>query len=223
MSMDDLTRAQEIDGKFVDLVDKPFLYAFKEDQHVIDSYEPNPHLNILCSWDFKKDPMTCLIGQKPNVRTLIVFDESTMRNGSTPELCDVIAAKHKDWRFKIEITGDASGRNRSPLLVGNVNHYSIIKQKFQLKEREMLQRDKNPDHSTSRILFNSVLQNGVFRITKNCKQTINDMLYANVDDEGSLIKSVDQGLHHIDCARYAVDAAFPNFLEKPWIYANPKT
>jgi hypothetical protein len=221
-TMDDLTRQQEIEGQFVDVVDKPFLYAFKESQHVIESYSPNPHLPLLISFDFNKSPMTCVIGQNINVRKSVIFDEMVMNNGSTIELCQQIKAKYKDWMFNINVTGDASGRNRSPLLVGNVNHYTIIKRELMLKERELMVETKNADHSTSRVLCNSVLQNGEFTITKNCKGTINDLLYANVDDEGTLVKTAENGLHLIDCFRYFIWANYPDFLTKPWLYSRAK-
>jgi hypothetical protein len=218
LQMDEITRKQEIFGEFVDLVDRPFLWAFHEDQHVINSYQSNPHLPIICSFDFNKNPMTCIVGQSENIRKTIVFDEIIMNNGSTVEVCAEIRKRYKQWQFKINITGDASGRNRSPLLVGNVNHYTIIKRELQLKDREMLVEVKNPDHATSRILCNSVLQNAEFYITKNCKVTLSDMQYATTDSEGGLIKTAEAGLHCLDAWRYLIGASYPEFLSKPWIY-----
>src|SRR5690606_32666066 len=84
-NMDETTRRQEIDGEFVDTSERKFLYAFKEDVHVIQSYQPNPHLSLLVSVDFNKDPMTCIIGQKIHLRKTVIFDEIEINSGSTPE------------------------------------------------------------------------------------------------------------------------------------------
>jgi len=211
-AMDSETKKQEIDGEFIDLNEKVYLYAFSEEVHVSkEKYIPNPHLNIIVSFDFNKDPMTCSIGQQPNIRKLIIFDCMEIANGSTPELCDRIISKYPEFRFKIDVTGDATGKNRSPLLEGDVNHYILIRRKLALKDHNLKVRQSNMELSASRILCNSILQNAEVMITDNCTLLIND-LGASVDGFGDLIKNKANPLHFFDGFRYMLEACWPDFI-----------
>lgn len=220
--LDEITFQQEYLAEDVDLNDRPFLYAFSREKHIMKGiYEPNPHLNILVSFDFNVSPMTCSIGQMPDYRSLRIFDTLYMTNGSTPEICDMILAKYPHFKFKIDVTGDATGVNRSPLLVGDVNHYIIIKQKLQLRDHNLRVKSKNMELSASRILNNSILQNADIKITENCTALIEDIVKAAVDDQGDLIKgnaSGSMGLNFFDNYRYMAECAFPDFISNPKKY-----
>jgi len=218
-NLDDLTRARLIDGDWNAFgIDKPYLYAFNQGKHVIQTYTVNPHLPLLLSFDFNCDPMTCIVGQKQNFRSLVVFDEIQIPNGSTPEILEYIVARYPKFRLKIEVTGDATGQNRSAMVRGNVNHYHIIKETLQLTDRQLLIPKVNMSHINSRILCNSVLQNANFSITKNCEETIRDVIYAAVDDEGKPVKTLTEGRHFFDNCRYIISAAFPDFITHPERY-----
>lgn len=216
--LDDITFRQEYMAEYVDANDKPFIYAFIEKKHCIDQYKPNVNLPLLVSFDFNKDPVTCILAQSTDIRTLIVFDEMKLNNGSTPELCEAIRAKYVHFTGNIWVTGDATGRNRTPMLRGAINHYTLIKQSLQVKDFQFRVRKQNISHINSRVLCNSVIQNANFTITKNCKETISDCLNASVDDEGKLIKTAEHGRHFFDNVRYMIDSVFPDFIEKPHKY-----
>lgn len=216
--MDDETRKQEIDGEFVDVTEKKFLYAFDDKKHVIESYTVNQHLPILVSFDFNKEPMTALISQQVDIWTTYAFDEVEIPSGSTWEVCEAITAKYPQFKDKIKVTGDATGRNRSALVKGNLNHYTIIKQEFNLLDRDILVPKENMAHKDSRILCNSVLQNASLFITKNCVKTINDVHAGNVDETGQLIKTQQIGLHHFDTFRYMIHTFYPDFITHPHLY-----
>lgn len=218
--LDSITFEQEYMAEDVDLNDRPFLYAFNRKQHTTEeSFTPNPHLNLLISFDFNKDPMTCCIGQQLNYRSARVFDALKIEtSGSTPELCDKIIAKYPQFIFKMDVTGDATGRNRSPLLEGNINHYTIIKQKLNLTDNNLKVRTKNADLSASRVACNSILQNADVLISAHLTEFLNDIALAAVDENGELIKSQQEGRHYFDTFRYFLDASFPNFIEKPHLY-----
>lgn len=213
--LDDITFRQEYLAEDVDANDSPFLYAFNESKHVLSDFKPNHNIPLIVSFDFNKEPMTCLIGQSLDVRHLAIFDEMKINNGSTPELCEMLVAKYIDWAGRISITGDASGQNRSPLVRGGLNHYIIIKKALQAKDYQMKVRKSNLSHLNSRMLCNSVLQNAEFSITSNCKETILDCIYASVDEHGQLIKTVEQGRHFFDNVRYMIDANFYDFIDSP--------
>lgn len=216
--LDDLTFRQEYMAEYVDANDKPYLYSFDQGKHIQTKYESNPHLQLLLSFDFNKEPMTCLVSQQPDYKSLVIFDEIRLNSGSTPEICDVLISKYPQFTFKTDVTGDATGRNRTAMVRGNINHYQIIREKLQLSERNLLVPTQNNSHTNSRILCNSVLQNANIKLTENCEETIKDCIYAAVDDKGELIKTQSEGRHFFDNVRYLIEAAFPDFISKPHKY-----
>lgn len=216
--VDEINFRQEYMAEYVDANDRPFLYKFDEKIHVIDEYKPNPHLPILISFDFNKDPMTALVGQQVDLWTSYAFAEINLPEGSTPEVCDLILVDFQKWMYNMDVTGDATGRNRSALIQGNLNHYRIIKTKLELEDDNLKMPKQNPAHSDSRVLCNSVLQNARFYITKNCKKTIKDATSAYVDASGELVKTQAEGLHHFDTLRYMIHAFYPDFIKHPERY-----
>lgn len=214
--LDDITRRRLIDGDWTAFaVDKPYLYKFAIDKHVKPEYKPNRHLPILTSFDFNVEPMTSLIGQKIDEMTGYVFDEFEIKTGSTEEMCDLIRPAYKDWYLNTQVTGDATGRNRQAVTMGNLNHYRVIKDKFDLSDADLLTPRQNPSHKDSRVLGNSVLQHANYYITENCEKTISDCVNAQVDEFGELIKTKDKGMHFFDNYRYVYHAWYPDFITNP--------
>lgn len=217
-SMDELTIRQEIKGEFVDAGLRPFLYAFAEERHVISNFDPIPSVPLLISFDFNKNPMTALVAQNPAVDELYIFKEYKLENSSTPELCERLLADFPEWHQFIDVTGDATGHNRSPLVKGNVNHWIIIKKELELADYNLRVRKINMSHRNSKILCNSALQKMKVFVTEDCVSTISDCIYANVDEEDQLIKTAAEGRHLFDNVRYLLGCAFEDLITKPWKY-----
>lgn len=199
-----------------------FLYAFDNQKHVIDSYEPNPHLPILASFDFNVSPMTCVIAQNHDDKT-VIFDEFRIQVGSTEEMAEQVKAKYKDWLFNIDITGDATGRNREKATRGNINQYQVIKEVLELKDSEIKVPTKNPELKDSRVLCNSVLQHANFFVTKNCTYTITDLVYASVKfnpmtKKMDVIKTDEEKRDFFDNGRYIIHCCYPDFVTNPKKY-----
>lgn len=219
-SMDALTIRQEINGEFIDAGTKPFLYAFNEGTHVKPQewYTPNPALPLLISFDFNKNPMTALVSQVLGIDEIVIFDEIKMPDGSTPEVCEMLLARYPEWMYFMDVTGDATGHNRSPLVKGNVNHWILIKRDLALKDYNLRVRKINMSHRNSKILCNSALQKLKVTITENCVNTISDCIYANVDEEDQLIKTAAEGRHFFDNVRYLLGCAFEDLITNPQKY-----
>lgn len=199
-----------------------FFYAFNNGKHIIESYEPNPHLPILVSFDFNVVPMTAIVAQKISDTRCVVFDELKIPEGSTEEMCEIVKAKYKDWIYNMDITGDATGKNREKARRGNINSYQVIKEDLELTDRNLLVKSKNPENKDARILCNSVLQHAEFQITVNCKETINDMVYGAIKSTSSgkieIIKTEEEGRHFMDNAKYVIDCVYPDFISNPKKY-----
>lgn len=212
--LDPLTRARMIDGDWTAFaVDKPYFYNFSLQKHVIKEYKPNQHLPIVVSFDFNVEPMTAIVGQQLDVHTSYIFDEFEIKTGSTEEMCELVKAKY--GHFEIDVTGDATGRNRTSVTRGNLNHYRVIKEELNLVDQNLLVPKQNMAHKDSRVLCCSVLHHAGWFITENCKKTITDCVYAQVDEKGELVKTKDQGRHFFDNARYITHAFYPDFIKNP--------
>lgn len=216
-----LMRDQEIKGMFVDATDRPFFYSFDRGKYV-KGFDLNPMLPLIYSFDFNKDPMTCIVAQRLDAYTLGVRYANKIENGSTPEMCELLEAQSPTWNRNIFVTGDATGRNRSPLERGNVNHYIKIQDYFNLPGSRIQVRKANLSHINSRILCNSVIQNANILIHPDCEELVNDLIYTNVDEFGQVIKSQLQGRHFFDCVRYLLDCEFPDFISNPRRYMKMK-
>lgn len=215
--LDPLTKARMIDGDWSAFaVDKPYFYNFSIGKHVIKEFTPNQHLPITVSFDFNVEPMTAIVGQQLDLYKAVVFDEFEIKTGSTEEMCELIKVKYYGWT--IDVTGDATGRNRTSVTRGNLNHYRVIKDELDIDDSNLLVPKQNMAHKDSRVLCCSVLQHADFRVTENCKRVINDCVYAQVDDKGELIKTKDQGRHHFDNTRYIIHAFYPDFIKHPEQY-----
>lgn len=217
-TMDDETAKQEIDGEFIDLNDKKFLYSFSETKHVIPSYTPNPHLPIMVSYDFNVEPMTAIVSQQVDLLNSVIFDEIQIKVGSVEEINQVIKVKYLRWLDNIDVTGDATGRNREKVKIGNINAYRQIKDDLDLRDYQIKVPSSNPAHRDSRQLCNSVLTHAKLTITNNCQQTIADVVSASVDGFGDLIKDEENGLHFFDNFRYTIHAFYPDFIKNPKKY-----
>jgi hypothetical protein len=219
--LDPLTKARMIDGDWSAFaVDKPYFYNFSIGKHVIKEYTPNRHLPILVSFDFNVEPMTAIVAQQIDIWTSYIFDEIEIKTGSTEEMCEIVKSKYNGW--ELLITGDATGRNRTSITRGNINHYMVIQESLGIPERNMLVPRQNMAHKDSRVLCCSVLQHAQWFITENCKKTINDCVYAQVDEKGDLLKTKDKGRHFFDNARYVTHAHFPDFITDPDKYQRPE-
>lgn len=217
--LDPLTRARMIDGDWTAFaVDKPYFYNFIIGKHVIPEYKPNKHLPIVVSFDFNVEPMTAIVGQQVDINTSYIFDEFEIKTGSTEEMCELVLSRYNDW--EIGVTGDATGRNRTAVTRGNLNHYRVIKDAFGLTDDNLLVPKQNMAHKDSRALCNSVLYHAKWFITENCKKTISDCVYAQVDEKGELVKTKDHGRHFFDNARYITHTFYPDFIKSPEKYRN---
>lgn len=199
-----------------------FFYAFSNEKHIIDSYEPNAHLPITISFDFNVSPMTAIVAQQVSDLNCVVFDELKIQVGSTEEMCEIVKAKYIAWLYNMQITGDATGHNREKVKRGNINSYIEIKNQLELNDRDILVKSKNPENKDARVLCNSVLLHAQFQITKNCVETINDMVYGAIETKSTgkieIIKTDEDGRHFMDNAKYIIDCFYPDFIRNPKKY-----
>lgn len=197
--LDPLTFACEYMADDVDLSNKPFAYCFRKDRHVGPvTYSPGHYLHL--SFDFNVDPITCVASQFVNGEIRFIR-EFRLQNSNIYELCDQIRAVYPDALYLV--TGDASGNARSALTIGNINYYSVIRDKLRLTSGQLKVPTVNPAISDSQVLTNSILENHKVLFDPSMVHTIDDLLYVEVTDSGDIDKAKDKHRSHLlDAVRY---------------------
>ena len=192
--MDPLYFRCEFLAEDVDLTGKPFLYNFNPERHIVTGLQFDPLSELQISFDFNVDPITAVVGQyvKGQIRLL---KEYRLENSNVYELCDRIRADYPTALYLV--TGDAAGRQRSALSNGNINYYTVIRQKLNLSDGQLKVMGVNPAVSDTRVLFNSILQNFDYVVDKSCTFAIEDFKYVEVDDNGDIDKKKDKHRSHL--------------------------
>jgi hypothetical protein len=209
--LDPITYKRFVEGDWSAFaVDKPFAYCFNESKHV-GSVEVDLEHELRLSFDFNVDPITAVASQYIGGQIRFV-KEFRLNNSNIYELCDNVKAAYP--LAVLNVTGDATGRSRSALTTGNINYYTVIKEKLYLTDGQMNIPTINPQHSDSRVLCNSILQNFNLIVDKSCRFLIEDLTYVEVTSEGKIDKAKDKFRGHLlDCFLYTLNTFHSNLLK----------
>lgn len=200
-TMDDRYQRQYIAGDWTnfDEKDNRFCYGYSEEKHV-GICEINPKHEVIMSFDFNVDPITCLVSQIYN-DTLFCLEQISLSNSNIFLLCEYINSKYPKRLFMV--TGDASGANRSAMVKDNLNYYKIIRQELGISPLALKVPKSNPSLEENRILINAILHKFKVVIDKrNCMPLIRDMESVRVEPDGSIDKTDKSLTHALDCFRY---------------------
>jgi len=213
--LDPLTFAQEYLASFVTENNNAFCYTYNPAKHV-RATTVNQSWEIKLSFDFNRDPITCLVSQDDGIKVKNYIEQIKLKNSNIYEICDYIKAKY--GRHLILVTGDATGKNSSALVKDNINYFKIIKSQLGLGDRQMRQPVSNPSLIENRVLVNSAFHHLDISIDPvNCAALIFDLEHAAVLPDGSLDKSdrsdVTKQLDALDCLRYDLNTFFKHILK----------
>ncbi|MES3017898.1 MAG: terminase family protein [Bacteroidota bacterium] len=214
LQLDPLTFAQEYLASFVTENNNAFCYTYSSEKHNKPT-TVNPKLEIKLSFDFNRDPITCLVAQD-NGQDIFFIEQIKLQNSNIYDICNVIKAKY--GKYLIIVTGDATGRNSSALVHDNLNYFKIIRAQLGLGDRQMRQPVSNPTLVENRVLVNSAFHHLNISIDPvNCKGLIFDLEHAAVLPDGSLDKTdrndPTKQLDALDCCRYYLNTFFKHILK----------
>ncbi len=208
--LDALTFACEYLAEDVDLSHRPFAYCFDKLKHVRPMAYDSSHY-VRLSFDFNVDPITCVSSQDVNGE-IRFLKEFRLSNSNIYELCDLIRVTYPT--AALLVTGDASGQARSALTIGNLNYYSVIRDKLRLTSGQLKVPTVNPAISDSQVLTNSILQNHKVYFDPSMTYTIEDLLYVEVNESGDIDKSKDKHRSHLlDTVRYTFNTFHKHLLK----------
>lgn len=202
----------------------PWLFAFHRDKHLKPSLPFLRDYPVYLSFDFNRDPLTCLVAQmsphKGKRDSFIHFIKEFAVKGQLSELCAQIKATFGS--NILHVTGDASGSHGNVGFDGrNSSYYHMIRAFLNLSEKQMQLNTRNLHHNDSRALINTLLHQypNIYISQEGCPLLINDCTIATVDEDSStpgLLKK-DRGIYKMDifdCFRYFFQAWFKDYADK---------
>lgn len=185
-------------------IDKPYINTFDRKKHVGKYSFDNS--DILLSFDFNVDPMTCTASQFQNGQVVFVA-EYKRRDSWTGDLCEYINARLPKSN-RLIVTGDASGKNRSANTKGGLNCYHTIQEYLKISDYDFIIPSHNFSVTNSREIVQKAFYRGHIAIDESCTNLINDLTYCEADMNGKLVKKSSgtgkELSHFMDNMTYAI-------------------
>lgn len=190
----------------------PFIFKFDRKKHIQKGLQPLPYVNIILSFDFNVEPITCLVCQCDDYERVRILDEYRLMNSDIHELCERIKIDYSS--FPILVTGDASGQNKTALK-RDLTYYKVIKEVLNLGRASFKVPGANPPIKTTRVLCNTLLgKHNDYLFSDRVPFLITDIEQCEVDEHGGIDKSKDKHKSHLlDCFRYFNWAFLNKFID----------
>lgn len=201
----------------------PFFYAYNKLKHyTYEKYLVNSDNFLDISFDFNITPCVAVIGQydrhnrKYAVFKAIIQDHTNYYNTSSlVAVCREIKKQFLDNglipRYRIRITGDASGKSGSADRQKAQSYYYTIKQELGLNDNQFYIRNTNLQHIVSGEVINTILND----IKEDCfliydiPELDKDIQSSFPDAKQTLNEAKAKfGLHVLDAWRYLIDLWF---------------
>lgn len=201
--------------------DDPWLFRFDKAQHVRDSLPQLQGFPIHLSFDFNRDPLTCVAVQMSQTRgyrdSFIYFIKEFSGPYTLEDMCRNILYSFPGCTFFV--TGDSSG-NRGDLGMNDrhATYYKLIQGYLDIGDKQLHLNNYNLPHASSRALINSLLGSypNILISNEGCPLLINDCIIARVDDSSNLPGALrkDRNVYKMDlfdCFRYFFQQYFTDY------------
>lgn len=199
----------------------PWLYTFNKELHVVEKLPVLQGFPIHLSFDFNRNPLTCVAVQMSNHRggqdSFIHFVKEFSGPYTLEEICRQIITTFGNKT--LYVTGDASGR-RGDVSMNDKHgtYYKLIQNYLALSDAQMHIFSRNMFHADSWLLINTLFAKypKILLSKEACPLLINDCSIARVDEEapnhGTLRK--DRQVYKMDlfdCMRYFFQQYFSDY------------
>ena len=167
----------------------PWLYSYDYDKHTFEDVVFMPNYPVYLSFDFNKDPLTCVVVQQSphqgHSDSFIHFIDEYKGKMTLTEMCKRIKTKYKGCI--LYVTGDRSGNLEGEVASDSLHEtaFNIIKTALGISDKQMHINQSNSSHESSRFLCNAMFQHypNVRISRKNCPHLINDCGIARIDEK----------------------------------------
>lgn len=187
----------------------PFIFAFDRAKH-LGPTTWNRAQDLYLSFDFNRQPLCCTVWQYYNNK-IYCIEAIKLDNSDIYKMCDYISLHYPGGVYLV--TGDATGKASSALVLDAINYYTVIKSKLNLGPSQIKVPTVNPLLKESQVLTNAVFAmcNVVIDPIK-CKGLIFDLENVRVLPDGSIQKQdredPTQQADFLDTARYYFSTFF---------------
>ena len=214
-TMNDLYFLCEYMAEDVDLNLNAWAFAFDSDRHTGEC-EINIQHPIWLSFDFNRNPITCLIIQHYDNR-IYVHGCVKLKTSNIYELCDHLKQILPPNEL-LMITGDATGKGSNAMVRDNMNYYTVIMNSLNVGMGQVRVPSVNPRLEDNQVLVNSLFSNyGVTIDKKNAEGLIFDLKYVRMLPDGTIDKGdrndPTKQADSIDCFRYFCNVEMKWFLQ----------
>ncbi len=202
----------------------PWLYAYDYDKHTVEDIQFMPNYPVYLSFDFNKDPLTCVVIQQSphqgHKDSFIHFIDEFKAKRTLTDTCTMIKTKYKGCI--LYVTGDRSGNAEGEIASDSLHEtaFNIIKKRLGLSDKQMHLNKHNSTHESSRFLLNALFQHysGLKISRRGCPNLIADCGLATTDPKSKnphqLLK--DRKLYKMDLfdgMRYFFQTYFTKFAK----------
>ena len=212
---------QEIYGEFIDMsAVNPFMTQYDPKKHESEIAKFDPNKQLFISIDFNLNPFSCIFfhnWRDSSGDHFHIFDEIDIKNGSIPQMIDLIKFRYGTQLSNARLTGDAMGKKKELVERDNASYYIQLQRGLGIRDSQ-LQLPANPSHENSRADCNYTLYHFPdFKINPSkCPGTARDMKIVQCDSFGKIIKSnrkdISQQADYFDCVRYAINTFLWDWL-----------
>jgi phage terminase large subunit len=202
----------------------PWLFAFDRNRHVKQDITFLPSFPVYLSFDFNRDPVTCLAVQQSPHRgannSFIHFIKEFSAQEQLQQLCARIKTAFP--ASILYITGDAMGaQGNIGFETRHASYYSMIQAYLGINNKLMNINSHNMQHHDSRNLVNMMLSQypNIYISQQGCPMLINECSIATVDENTSKpgILKKDRDVYKMDlfdCFRYFFQTYFKDFVTR---------
>ena len=204
--------------------DNMWLYAFNSEKQVKATVPFLPTYEVYLSFDFNKDPLTCLAFQmSPNKGDSHSFINIYREFGGKKSLRDLcLEIKTTFPNSILYVTGDSSGNTKGVVGYESTHDsaYSLIKNYLGLSEKQMNPNTSNLHYENSRYLMNQMfaLYPNISISGEGCPNFINDCSIAAVDEKSPKPHTLKKDrevykMDYFDGGRYFFQRYFHDFVK----------
>lgn len=193
----------------------PFFFAFDNARHIAHEVKYDITLPLWISFDFNRNPTTCIIAQIEG-DNLNILEAVGYHNSGTDYLCKVIKERYPNALYLV--TGDYSGNTPSSIFKEQISNYTIIRSVLNIGQSQ-LKLTPNPRIERTRQICNLVLQNINVKIhAERASELIYDLRMTEMKPDGTILKDVRkiraQQADYADCFRYLCYINYQHLLKE---------
>lgn len=187
-------------AKDVQAVERQWVYVWKDEEvrkkRLARGLVYIPGLPVYLSFDFNKDPLTCLAIQKQG-QGVRILREFRLRDSNLTTICQAIATYYGYTNYFV--TGDYTGKYGDNILQEKfMNYYQKIAIELKIPKHRFILRP-NPPHVNSRDHVNSILEKhpDLLIDSEKCVFLIDDFNYVESLENSDIDKTKDKRRSHL--------------------------